>query len=118
MLQVARGWVEGGSLVLNGLLATLCVGTLWFRRLQKSRTLLDHHVPPTPLGWSWVALSTGVFFAGSLLAYHLPLVSLLNINQFSFMTLGFAAAGIGWLPLIAMVLSIEALDRQTRTGKL
>jgi hypothetical protein len=32
------------------------------------------------------------------------------------MTVGFA--GVGLLPLIAMVLGVQALDRQARTGKL
>ena len=62
--------------------------------------------------------SLAIFAGSTIVAYRLPLVELFGLNQFSLMTLGFAGVGLGWLPLIAMVLGVQALDRQARTGKL
>lgn len=118
VIRAAQDALPSDGLLLILALTAGCWAVLWFRRSERGRTLLDGHVPPVPLGWGWIALMTGLFLGSSVLAYGLPLVELLGINQFSLMTLGFAGVGLGWLPLIAMVLGVRALDQQARTGQL
>ena len=118
MIRVAQGQNMSAALPWVTALILLSYGILWFRRQNSGKTLLDNHWPPTPLAWGWTVLAGAIFVLTTVVAYALPLVNLLGLNQFSLMTLGFAGVGLGWLPLIAMVLGVRALDRQSRTGRL
>jgi hypothetical protein len=118
MIRAAQNANIGNSFAWIAILIVLSYGVLWFRRRDKGKTLLDEHIPPTPLSWPSIGLTLVIFAGSTIVAYRLPLVELFGLNQFSLMTLGFAGVGLGWLPLIAMVLGVQALDRQARTGKL
>jgi hypothetical protein len=118
LIRASQNVISDGALVLVLVLIIVCLGTLWFRRQERGQMLLDAHLPPTSLDGRWLTLALLIFVGSGVLAYHLPLVELFGLNQYSLMTLGFALVGLVWLPLIAAVRSVQALDRQSRTGKL
>lgn len=118
MLRVAQGTVSFNALALVLALVIGCMSVLWFRRSPRGKILLDGHIPPVEPAWRWLAVCAGIFLAMSAAAYSLPLVNFLGITQFSLMTLGFAGVGLGWLPLIAMILGVRTLDKQARTDQL
>lgn len=117
IIRAAQNVIPTGGLLLILVLLIGCWAVLWFRRSERGQTLLAAHVPPLPLSVGWIGVITLTFVVTSLIAYHLPLVTLFGLNQFSLMTLGFAGVGLGWLPLIAMVLGVRALDHLARTGQ-
>ncbi|NWF69394.1 MAG: hypothetical protein HXY40_09935 [Chloroflexi bacterium] len=95
-----------------GILIVLCYAILWFRRPDRGRTLLDEHLPPRTPGWRWLVGASICFSGASIFSYNLPLVELFGFNQLSVMEWAFAAGGLLWLPAVAAVLSVRAIDRQ------
>jgi hypothetical protein len=117
MLRVAQGYITSGALIVVTVLVIGGMTVLWFRRSARGKMLLDGHIPAYPLHRRRILISGVIFLIMAALGFILPLVNLWGINQFFLMTLGFAGVGLGWLPFIAMVLGVRALDRQSRTGK-
>jgi hypothetical protein len=118
LVHVGRDAIDSDGLGLTAMLVAVCIVVLWFRRAERGKTLLDDHLPMTPLSWKWIALALVIFAASSILAYNLPLVHLFDLDQFRLMALGYGAVGVGWLPFIASVLGYRTLDRHSRTGKI
>lgn len=111
---IRESYTDYGVVPVIGGIIGLCIVVLWFQRSDKSRTVLDHSIPPTPLRWSWIGVVALVFAASTILAYHLPLVMVAGYNQLSLMEFGFAGVGFLWFPLIAGVIGGRALERQSR----
>jgi hypothetical protein len=66
----------------------------------------------------WLVIATLFFFGMALLAYQLPFIEAANLNQYTFVVLGFTAYGMGWLPFISLVLGVRAASRLTRERRL
>jgi hypothetical protein len=96
------------------ILLALCYAILWFRRADKGATLLASHIPPTPIGWLWIVLALVIFSTATVISYGIPLMNVLSFNQLSIMELTFAFGGLIWLPLVAAVFSVRAIDRQAQ----
>jgi hypothetical protein len=96
------------------ILIILCYAILWFRRADKGAALLDSHIPPTPLRWLWIVLALVIFSASAIFSYGIPLLNVLGFNQLSVMEFAFALGGLVWLPLVAAVFSVRAIDRQAQ----
>lgn len=105
------------ALVGNVALILLCYGVIWSQRSPHGRTLMDDHLPPRLLSPLWVILVLIVFAGSAVLAYALPELNIAGYNQYSLVGIGFAAVGFLWLPLIAAVLSVRAIDYYSRTGQ-
>jgi hypothetical protein len=114
VVRTATNAINLSALPAIAVLLGLCFAILWFRREGKGKTLLDAHLPPTPLAWGWIAAAGAIFSAMTLLGHQLPLFNVLGFNQLSIMELAFAAGGLLWLPTVAAVFSIRAIDRQAQ----
>lgn len=114
VVRTATNAINLSALPPLAVLLALCFAILWFRREGKGKTLLDAHLPPTPLAWGWIAAAGAIFSAMTLLGHQLPLFNVLGFNQLSIMELAFAAGGLLWLPTVAAVFSIRAIDRQAQ----
>jgi hypothetical protein len=112
LLRVAEETLTGEALMGGCLLIVLCLGMLWFQR--GNRGLLDVYLPSARP--PWMALTGAILAAASMaaFAYHLPLIDFTIHNQLSLMQIGFAAVGTMWLPLVAMAVGLQALDREAR----
>ena len=103
--------------VVASILIVFCSGILWFRRPTKGAMLFDAYLPPSPLPWLWIGGSLSVFISATVIAYHLPLIDIAGFNQLSVMGLGYTGLGLLWLPVVAAVVSINALDRLERQSR-
>lgn len=105
-----------GILAAVTALVLLCLGVLWFRHDPDEPTMLDHHLPPSPIAPRWLGLAASLFFLGTIISYHLPFFSFDRLNQLFILEAYFAAAGGIWLPLIAIVIASRGIDTQLRMG--
>lgn len=132
----ARSWVLGGCVIfafvayralmrqyedgLGVLLSLLILGifwvVLWFRGDTRRPSLLA--TPAQPLNLLWLVPVIAIFAAVGGYATTLPLVNLFGLNQFSLLTVVFAALGTLWMPFTAAVLGYHAVIRQLQTQKL
>ena len=112
ILRALDGTLDGTGLFVAALLAILSAMTLWYRRTEGGVIMLDAHIPGVALSPAWITLTAAAFVWAAALAYHLPLVELVGINQLELMEFLFVAAGFIWLPLVALVFSSRAIDRQ------
>lgn len=118
MAQALQNAVNVGAIVTSSLILLICWSILWFRRSEIGTTLLDEHLPITPLDPRWLLGAVGLFVAVMLFAYHLPLVQLGAYNQLWLMEIGFGFVGTVWLPIVATVVSVRGVDYLMRTNKL
>lgn len=109
--RVFHAHIAPGAVALGGAIGLLCAAILWFQRPTKGAILLDAHLPPTLPSTVWLASALAVFALSTVLAYRLPLLDLNGYNQLSMMEYGFAGVGLVWLPIVAAVVSVNALDR-------
>ncbi|MCA9913077.1 MAG: hypothetical protein KC496_07000, partial [Anaerolineae bacterium] len=106
-----------GALAFVVAMLVVCWSILWFRREDQGKTLLDEHIPPTPLNPLWIALASAVFVGATLFSYSLPLVGFGEFHQLWLMEIGFFALGILWLPLVAVVIAMRGIDYLLRSGQ-
>jgi hypothetical protein len=118
LVRLLQGAIALAALIAIPLLLALCLAILWFRRSDKKGTLLDTRIPLRPLRLLWLLAATAFFFLMGFLAYHLPFVEVANVNQLTLVILGFTAFGMGWLPLVSLVLGVRAAARLTRERRL
>lgn len=112
LLRVVEATLTGEALVGGSLLIVLCLAVLWFQRGK--RGLLDVYLPPARPPWMALAGAMLVAAGMAAFAYQLPLIDFTIHNQLSLMQLGFAAVGTLWIPLVAMAVGLQALDREAR----
>lgn len=117
-VRLAQGAIPAAAALPVGALLLLCWAILWFRGTTKRRNMLSDCWPPRAPSFARLALVAGLFLVGAAVAYSLPFLSIAGINQLSVIELGFLVAGFLWMPLIAGVVAIRAVDRQARTGQL
>lgn len=115
ILRAAQGSITADALSAIALLLALCTGILWSQHSDKGAALLDAHLPPALLAWGWIAAALLIFAGATAFAYDLALVPIEGVNQYVLMDFGFVAFGSSWLPLVAMVLGVRTIDRQSRT---
>jgi hypothetical protein len=118
IVRLVQGTVDTASLIAIPALVALCVVILWFRKSDRPGTLLDRRIPPRPLPLVWLLITAGFLFFMGILAYNLPYIEAANLNQLTFIILGFTAYGMGWLPLVCMILGVRAAGRLTRERRL
>ncbi len=118
IVRVAQGALDTASLIAIPALVALCVVILWFRKSDKPGTLLDQRIPLRPLPLAWLFIAAAFLFFMGILAYNLPFIVIANVNQLTFIILGFTAYGMGWLPLVSMILGVRAAGRLTRERRL
>jgi len=114
-IRFAQGILSFGGMSLAGVLLALAIGILYYRKPEKAQMLMDKHFPPQPIHWLWVVLAGGIVIVSAFVSYHLPFIELDFFNQLWILELAFLGIGGIWLPLIAVVFSTEAIDRQSRT---
>mgnify|MGYP000350740291 CR=1 FL=1 len=114
LVRLADNAINLAALPAIILLLVLCSAILWFRRSDKGKTLFDSHLPPTPLGWLWIVLAIVIFSGAAIISYNIPLITVFDFNQLSVMEFAFAFGGLVWLPLVAAVFSVRAIDRQAQ----
>lgn len=117
-IRLAQGLIPSSIWLPIGALLLLCWAILWFRGTTKRRNMLANCWPPRTPPLAYRTLVGAFFILGALLASALPFFSVAGINQLSVVEFGFLVAGFLWLPLIASVVAIRALDREARTGQL
>jgi hypothetical protein len=118
VVRLLQGAIDVASLIAIPALLALCLVILWFRKSARQDTLLDGRIPVRPLPLVWMLAAGAFFFAMSVLVYSLPLIEAANLNQLTLIILGFTAYGMGWLPLICLVLGVRAAARLTRERRL
>lgn len=114
-IRFAQGYLNFGGMTVAGALLALGVGVLYYRKPEKAQMLMDKHFPPQPIHYLWVVLAGAIVAVSAFVSYHLPFIELDFFNQLWILELAFLGIGGIWLPLIAVVFSTEAIDRQSRT---
>lgn len=115
VIRFVQGIVSFGGLAFFIVLMALAIGVLVYRKPEKARMLMDKHFPPQPIQWSWLILASVMVVGSAFVGYSLPFIELDFVNQLWILELAFLGIGGLWLPLIAVVFSTEAMDRQSRT---
>jgi hypothetical protein len=118
IVRAMQGVMDVAALIAIPALVGLCLVILWFRRSDKTGTLLDGRIPLRPLPVLWAGITAAFLFFMGILAYSLPLIEAANLNQLTLIILGFMAYGMGWLPLVSMILGVRAAGRLTRERRL
>jgi hypothetical protein len=118
VVRLLQGVIDVAALIAIPALAALCLVILWFRKSSREDSLLDRRIPVRPLSLLWI-VAAGAFLVGmGVLAYNLPLFEVGNLNQLTLVILGFTAYGMGWLPLVCLILGVRAAARLTRERRL
>lgn len=117
LAQLIQGQVTFGGLAVISVLMVLAIGVLYYRKPEKAQMLLDKHFPPQPIQWIWLVIIAIIVIAFGFVGYTLPFIQLDFVNQLWILEIAFLGIGGLWLPLIAVVFSTEAIDRQSRTGQ-
>lgn len=112
VIREVRGDIPPDALLMVLPLLALCLVILWFRGRARGRTLLDGHVPPSPLPWGWFIAAAAVFFSAAVIGYNLPLIQVGEFTQLTLIGVGFTAYGLAWLPTVSLVLGVQAYLRQ------
>ncbi|MCI0352536.1 MAG: hypothetical protein L0Z53_24215, partial [Acidobacteriales bacterium] len=118
VVRFIQGAIDAAALIAIPALTALCLVILWFRKSAREDTLLDSRVPVRPLSLLWVGAAGAFLVFMGVLAYNLPFIELANLNQLTLVILGFTAFGMGWLPLICLMLGVRAAARLTRERRL
>jgi hypothetical protein len=117
-LRLLQGVLDGGAVVLVGLILVICWAILWFRERKTGRSILDGHIPITPPPLSTLLPTIIIFFAVAIFAYNLALIQVGQVNQLTFIGIGFTAYGLAWLPTVSLVLGARAYLRQISQRKM
>lgn len=115
VIRLLQGHIEFGGLAIIGVLVAFAIGVLYYRKPEKAGMLMDKHIPPQPIHLLWLTVVVGIVALSAYGAYSLPFIALDFVNQLWILELAFLGIGGIWLPLIAVVFSTEAIDRQSRT---
>jgi hypothetical protein len=118
VLRLLQGVIDPASLIAIPALTALCLLILWFRKSSREGSLLDRRIPVRPLPILWIVAAGAFLVLMGVLVYNLPLVELANLNQLTLVILGFTAFGMGWLPLVCLILGVRAAARLTRERRL
>lgn len=103
----------GIEIIASLILIFVCWLGLWSSRPEKGKMLMDAHFPPTT-SWIWSLFALIAFGIGGALGYGLPLLNLSGFSQLYLLELAFAGIGFIWLPLVAAVLAVRGIERQSR----
>jgi ABC-type antimicrobial peptide transport system permease subunit len=114
LLQGLGNSYDGEEIIVTGILIVICWLGLWSQRPEKGKMLLDAHFPPIIPPMIWLIGALGMFAVGVILGYGLPLVTFNGISQLYLLELAFAGVGFLWLPLVAGVLAVRAIEQQSR----
>jgi hypothetical protein len=103
--RVLSGVLPLPWLLIIGLLLLLCWSINWYRSRRKSDPLLPEVIDPPPV---WSMLVAGVIFLGvAVLVFQLPTVEVAGITPVQVIALGFLGYGLGWLPLVTILLGAQ-----------
>jgi len=114
IIRALEDAIEIGPLLASAGLIVVSWGILWSQHSDKGRTLFDKHVPSKPISPLWIGLSIVLFVGMTVIGYNRPLIDINGYSQYSFMEILFVIVGFTWFPLAASVMSIRAIDRQSR----
>lgn len=103
----------GAEIIVSLILIVICWLGLWANRPEKGKMLLDAHFPPQT-SFLWVFGAFFTFIIGGILGYGLPLLNINGFSQLYLLELAFAGIGFIWLPLVAAVLAVRGIEKQTR----
>ena len=115
LIRLIQGIVSFGGLAFFIVLMALVIGVLYYRKPEKAQMLMDRHFPPQPIQWGWLIIASIIVVMSAFMAYNLPFIALDFVNQLWILEMAFLGIGGLWLPLIAVIFSTEAMDRQSRT---
>ena len=115
LVRLVQGIVSFGGLAFFIVLMALAIGVLYYRKPERAQMLMDRHFPPQAIQWAWLIIASVVVVGSAFISYNLPFIELDFVNQLWILELAFLGIGGLWLPLIAVVFSTEAMDRQSRT---
>ncbi len=116
--HLLRTRIDGGILLIVGLLLVLCWSITWYRGRRKGETLLDGRIPPQPPPLSVMLRTLGVFLLVGVIAFSLPPLQVGSITPVVLIGLGFTGYGLAWLPTVALVLGVRGYLRQVGTKQL
>ncbi|MCU0481031.1 MAG: hypothetical protein MUE54_07445 [Anaerolineae bacterium] len=103
----------GAEIIVSLILIVVCWLGLWANRPDKGKMLMDAHFPPK-IAFSWAFFALIAFILGAILGYGLPLLNINGFSQLYLLELAFAGIGFIWLPLVAAVLAVRGVERQSR----
>jgi hypothetical protein len=114
--RVLSGVLPLPWLLIIGLLLLLCWSINWYRSRLKSDPLLPEVLDPPPL---WSLGVAGVIFLGvAVLVFLLPPVEIAGITPVDVIALGFVGYGLGWLPLVTILLGAQGYLGQLARRKM
>lgn len=114
MIRAVEGVIELGPLLSSAGLMAVSWAILWSQRNEKGRTILDKHIPPKAIQPQWIIAAIILFVIMAAIGYNRPLIDIDEVGQHTFMQVLFAVVGFTWFPLVASVMSVRAIDRQSR----
>ena len=117
LVRFIQSTASFGGLAVFIVLMALAIGVLYYRKPEKAQMLMDKHFPPQPIQWGWLMVVGLIVVIAGIFAYQLPFIELDFFNQLWILELAFLGIGGLWLPMIAVVFSTEAMDRQSRTQR-
>ncbi|RMF81596.1 MAG: hypothetical protein D6737_04525 [Chloroflexi bacterium] len=87
---------------------------VWFQAQTQRRTLLDRRIPIRPLFPPLIVLSMTSFTGLGAVGYGLPR-EVIGVDLLAVLTGMFTIFGIVWLPLVSVILGIQAFQQQVRS---
>jgi hypothetical protein len=117
-LRWLQGVLDAGAVIVVALILVICWAILWFRERKTGRSLLDGHIPINLPPLSTILPTLIIFFAATIFAYNLAMIQVGQVNQLTFIGIGFTAYGLAWLPTVSLVLGAQAYLRQISQRKM
>jgi hypothetical protein len=114
LVQGVRGTIDSVMLVSAGVLIAFCWSILWSQRDDSGAMLMNNLLPLRPLPVLPIVAGLVLFGGGGAAGYALPLLGVDEFNQLWVLQMYLTLAGIAWLPFVAIVIAVRALDAQTR----
>jgi hypothetical protein len=114
LVQALRGTLDSTMVVSAGVLVVFCWSILWSQREDSGAMLMNRLMPLRTLPFLSIAAAVGLFALGAAGGYLLPLLGYEQFNQIRVLQIYLSLAGVVWLPFVAIVIAVRALDVQMR----
>lgn len=118
--HAANGAYSSAGLLVSGAIAGVCGVILWYREDEHEHImpLFDRLLPPARLNPLWLIVTAALFVGAALIGANLPPVNVAGFTPFSLLSLVFSLTGIVWLPFVAAVIGVRAVQDQFMTGEI
>ncbi len=116
LVQALRGTLDSVMVVSAGVLLAFCWSILWSQCDDSGATLMNRLLPLRPLPFLSIAAAVALFALGAVTGYSLPRLGYEEFHQLRVLQIYLSLAGLVWLPFVAIVIAVRALDVQMRQG--